>query len=126
MKKLLALIILLFPMQAFAIGNPSGSVQSTVAEATRVLKSSGGSLISFLATSGAAAGYVLFFDATAAPANGTVTPKLCYILPANTTLSGNFQTIPLPFNTGIVMEFSSTGCFTATSSATAFLVGQAQ
>ena len=128
MKKLIAILCLLsFP--AFAvqtIGQPITSVQSTVAEASHVLKASAGYLNGFGATSGASAGYVLFFDAATAPANGTVTPKLCYYLPATSTTGASWQTYPVQFNTGIVVEFSTTGCFTATSSTTAFFSAQVQ
>ena len=126
MRKILFLLALLMPVQAFALGNPVVSVQSSVAEASHVLKASSGSLLGFSATSGASAGYVLFFDATSAPSNGTVTPKLCYYLPATNTIGASWVNFPIAFQSGIVVEFSTTGCFTATSSATAFFNAQVQ
>lgn len=129
MSKLLTLILLLmaFPAQATTpIGIPIVSIQSATAEASHVLKASPGQLYGFSATSGASAGYVLFFDAVSAPANGTVTPKLCYSLGATGTTGASWLQYPIPFNTGIVVEFSTTGCYTATSSATAFFNAQVQ
>ena len=131
MKKLLAYVGVgvLVALPAYAvqtIGQPIVAIQSTAAEASHVLKNSQGYLNGFSATSGASAGYVLFFDATTAPANGAVTPKLCYQLPANQTTGASWLTYPVPFNNGIVIEFSTTGCFTATSSSTAFFSAQIQ
>lgn len=70
-------------------------------------------------TSGASAGYLLVFDAIAIPADGAVTPKLCRAVAANATLSTTFSS-PAAFRNGIVMVFSTTGCYTKTASATAF------
>ena len=123
---LLIAALLLFSAQAFALGNPVVSVQSTVAESSHILKSTAGSLFGFSATSGASAGYVLFFDAISNPNDGTVTPKLCYQLPANSTIGASWINYPIAFSTGIVVEFSSTGCFTKTDSNTAFFSAQVQ
>ena len=76
------------------------------------------------ATTGASAGYVMLFDATSAPSNGSVTPLYCYQLPANSTISVNYSPTELSYANGIVIEFSTTGCFTATSSNTAFFSAQ--
>lgn len=111
---------------ANVLGNPITAVQSTVAEGSRVFKASPGLLNSFSATSGASAGYVMFFDAITAPADGTVTPKLCYSVAANTTVRDNFGSFSVPFTTGIVSVFSTTGCYTKTVSATAFFSAQVQ
>jgi len=124
---LIALVLaLILPAQAYALGNPVVSVQSTVAESSHVLKATAGSLFGFSATSGASAGYVLLFDAATAPNDGTVTPKLCYSIPASSTTGASWIDYPLAFNTGIVAVFSTTGCFTKTASATAFFNAQVQ
>lgn len=127
MKKLLLLLILiLFPLQAFAIGNPLLSAQSSSAESSHVLKSSAGSLLGLIVTAGASAGYVLVYDAKTAPSNGTVTPVLCFYMPATSTIVEAWETHPLAFNNGIVAVFSTTGCFSQTTSSTAFIHGQVQ
>lgn len=100
-------------------------VVSSAAEGSHVLKSSAGSLIAFIATSGASAGYVLLFDATSAPADGVVTPVECLSIPATSTLGFSAPT-PVTFATGITIVFSTTGCFSKTISATAFFSAQVQ
>lgn len=97
---------------------------TTVASSTLVVKASAGNLFGYNIVSGAVAGYVMFFDATTAPADGTVTPKMCFALAANASIQAD-RDIPIRFTTGITMVFSSTGPFTKTASATAFLAGDA-
>lgn len=123
---LAAAVLWTFPAHASAIGNPIVSVQSAAAEASHVLKASPGVLNGFSVTSGASAGYILLFDAVTAPSNGSVTPRFCYQIPASSTLAASWLSYPVPFTTGIVIEFSTTGCFTAASSATAFFSAQVQ
>lgn len=102
-------------------------VVSSAAEASHVLKASPGNLYSLTVTSGASAGFVLLFNLTAAPANGAVTPQNCVVIAANSTVSiGAGGDPPSAYSVGIVAEFSTTGCFTATSSATAFFAGNVQ
>lgn len=133
MKKLSLFIVSFFAIllslsaNAASLGNPIVSVYSTAAEASHVLKSTGGLLNGFSATTSTTGGYVLLFDATALPANGAVTPKLCYYVPSYPqTMGATWLTYPVPFNNGIVIAFSTTGCFTLTASATAFFNAQVQ
>jgi hypothetical protein len=105
--------------------NPSPQTVTTVAAGSLVLKASSGALYGFTVTSGASAGYVLVFDAVAAPADGTVTPAMCYKIAATSTISMPYNP-PALFATGITVVFSTTGCFTKTVSATAFISGQVQ
>lgn len=72
-------------------------------------------------TSGASAGYVLVFDSTTVPADGAVTPARCVPLAANTGIELNWRASPIMFRNGMVVVFSTTGCFTKTASATAFI-----
>lgn len=99
-------------------------VVSAAAEGSHVLKASAGNLYSLVVTSGAAAGYVMVFNATSAPADGAVTPAECVVVAANSTVSINFQGVPEAYATGITAVFSTTGCFTKTISATAFFSGK--
>jgi hypothetical protein len=103
------------------------AVLSAAAEANHILKGSPGNLYNAYATS-TVAGYLLIFDATTAPADGAVTPKDC--IPGALTQSGiyaasiNYNPGPVEiFTTGITASWSSTGCFTKTASATAFIHG---
>jgi len=130
MKKLLAFIFLLLSVSpALAtppLGNPIVSVQSAAEEGNHVLKATPGWLNGFDATTDTTAGYVLFFDATSDPSDGSVMPKLCFVLPATQTTGASWLTYPVPFDNGIIIVFSTTGCFTKTESATAFFSAQVQ
>ena len=129
-KNLLALFaFLLLSAQAQAqtspiLGNPIASAQTATAAASLVAKATGGQLYAFSGTAGASAGYFLIFDATSAPSNGTVTPKFCYPVAIGGNFDKSWGAYPVPFQNGIVIEFSTTGCFSATSSSTAFITAQ--
>lgn len=70
--------------------------------------------------------WVMVFNTTSLPANGAITPLKCYPVPTNTTsYSAAFPT-PVIFATGITIGVSTTGCFTQTASAHAFISGDAQ
>jgi hypothetical protein len=100
---------------------------SAALEASRVIKSSAGNLYGLNVTA-TAAGYIMIFDATAAPADGAVTPKWVMPLAAGSGFSGppSGTPIAMSFSTGIVAVYSSTGPFTKTASATAFISGSAR
>lgn len=108
--------------------SPNGQGTQTTQVVTSAVASSissGGGIYleGFSVTSGASAGYVLVFNTAGAPVDGAVTPKQCYVLAANSTLDKVFY--PRPFNmtaVGVTIVFSTTGCFTKTASATAFMV----
>lgn len=102
-------------------------VVSTAAEGSHVLKASAGNLYGVYATVGASAGYLMVFNATSAPADGAVTPLVCVPVAANQVTSFSFPGgVPARFGTGITAVFSTTGCFTKTISATAFISGMVQ
>jgi hypothetical protein len=100
-----------------------GIMSATTAVASNlVVNGSNANLLYLNVVSGASAGYVMVFNATSAPADGAVTPTLCYTLAANSTLTITYESTAQPyFGTGIVVVFSTTGCFTKTASATAFI-----
>jgi len=91
-----------------------------------VLKTGTAVLAGMNVTTGAAAGYVLVFDAAAVPADGAVAPLRCLPVAANTGVDINFRGSPLKFDAGAVVVFSTTGCYTKTASATAFIAGDIQ
>lgn len=76
-------------------------------------------------TTGATAGFFLVLNAAADPGNGAVTPTKCVQVAANTTvgISADPDTA-WDFPAGVVLVFSTTGCFTETQSATAFFSWQ--
>jgi hypothetical protein len=65
------------------------------------------------------------FDAAAAPADGAVTPRRVWSIPAGGTLEVGFPT-PLRMAVGAVLVFSSTGPFlkTTNSGSNAFMTGE--
>jgi hypothetical protein len=102
-------------------------VVSTAVESSHILKASAGNLYDAYVTTGATAGFLLIFNATSAPANGTVAPQDCLPVAANSQVSLFTNGAPPEgFTTGITAVFSSTGCFTQTLSATAFFHGRVQ
>jgi hypothetical protein len=101
-------------------------IVSAAAEASHLIKGAPGNLYSLYVTTGASAGYVMTFNANAAPADGPATPVECVVAPANSTISISFNGPPDIYSLGIVAVFSSTGCFIKTASPTAFFKARAQ
>jgi len=100
-------------------------IPSTAAESSHILKASAGSLFGVSVTA-TVAGYLMLFNAVAAPADGAVTPVKCYVVPANTSVGVSWGSYAAAFGTGIVAVYSTTGCFVKTASATAFISGEVQ
>ena len=71
------------------------------------------------ASSSSTAGWFMVFDATTVPADGPVVPKFCRAAAAGASVSLVFVN-PAAFRNGIVLVFSTTGCYVKTSSPTAF------
>jgi hypothetical protein len=76
-------------------------------------------------TTGAVAGYFMLLNAAADPGNGAVQPAKCIAVAANSTgvMSPDANT-QWDFPKGIVLVFSTTGCFVETQSATAYFSWQ--
>ena len=112
-------------------GASAASKGQTGALATSLtLKSAAGTLYSFNAvadsTLNAAAWYLIIEDATSW-GTGAQTPAKCYYVPAGqSTFGGTFASNGVAFATGITVGVSTTGCFTVTSSAHAFISGDYQ
>lgn len=96
--------------------------QTAVAAGSLILKASAGNVYGYEVCAGASAGYLMLFDSATVPADGTVTPRRVHAIAANASLSRSFNP-PLRCATGITLVFSTTGPFTKTISATAFLAG---
>lgn len=102
---------------------PATPTVSAVLEGSHVLKAIPGCLLAVYATvDSTTTGYLMTFNSTTVPADGAVTPIECvYISAAPASLGLNFAPLPPEwYSTGIVVVFSSTGCFTKTVSAHAF------
>ena len=135
MKRIVAglLLLLAFAAPSFA-ANPAAPidvVRSGSAVSSVVLKTcTAPAVCDFFdayATTGATAGFLMVFDAASAPSDGAVTPKACIAVPINSTVGiavGQWPTVP--YQTGVVLVFSTTGCFTKTANTTAFLSGRVQ
>jgi len=109
----------------FGGGSVSTAVTPTAAS-TLVAKSSAGSLYGVSVTP-TVNGYVMIFNATSAPADGTVSPPRCVAAASNQTTTVSFRSgPPMALSTGITIVFSSTGCFTKTASTTAHIVADYQ
>lgn len=103
---------------------------SSVLAANRVVKAAPGKLYGFNvsadATLAGAAWWIMIYDATAAPADGTVTPRKCYAMASGATQFSMSFNDPLQFGVGIVIGVSTTGCFSKTESVHAFISGDFQ
>lgn len=96
---------------------------SVALEASHQIKGSNGNLYWLTITIGATSGWLLLFDATAAPADGAGVTPLYAVPVASDGTSGfasmEIQDLPMHFANGISAVFSTTGPFTKTASATA-------
>jgi hypothetical protein len=125
-KLAVALFALLAACQAVPAYAAAAVSSSTTAVSSLVVKTSPGSLnrVSAIAT---ATGYLLVLDATAAPGDGAIaagTLLRCFSMQAaNTTIIPSFFAPDgsITYINGLVLVFSSTGCFSKTASATAFI-----
>jgi hypothetical protein len=124
MRAALVLFALCVPAAAQQVGiawrvSPS-------AEACRVFAGVSARLFSYQVSTGASAGYIMVFDATAAPADGAVTPALPSVQIAASSTYNFSPTNPALFANGVTICFSTTGPFSKTASATAMLGAQVQ
>jgi hypothetical protein len=102
-------------------------VQTATLASNLVVKGSSGYLYSFEVAADstllAADWWLMIFDATTLPADGAVTPAKCYHMVSGTPGFSWGLSSPQVFLTGIVIGVSTTGCFTKTASAHAFIAG---
>lgn len=102
---------------------PGVSVAQTSAAASSLAaKTSAGSVVS-ISGSAASGSYIMLFNATSAPSDGSVTPLKCW---GPMAAAGPFSLAwgvgpVLTMSTGITVVSSSTGCFTKTATNAAFL-----
>lgn len=102
---------------------------SAAAEGNHVFCTGPCNLYGFHVTIGATSGFVLLFDATTDPSDGAVLPKKCYPVTSNGTsgfVSAFWGNDPARMQTGLVMSFSTSGCFTKTEGTGAYFSGEAK
>lgn len=109
-------------MSNLLFGVPIGK-QSAAAVSSLVVLNVPGSVNFIQCNNGAAAGYLMVFDAITAPVDGAVTPLLAFAMAANSTLTFAVDP-PVKFTTGCTLVYSSTGPNTKTASATAYFVAR--
>lgn len=108
--------------------NPSNAAAAGItpavspsAESNRAFCSAACNVWSLYVTTGAAAGFLMTFNATSAPADGAVTPVECVQVAASSSVALSFASGPPDrYATGMTAVYSTTGCFNKTASATAF------
>jgi hypothetical protein len=104
--------------------------QSSALASNLVVENAAGNLYSFEvsadSTLSGAAWWLMIYDATSAPADGAVTPAKCFAYPSGATGASYAFPTPVAFTTGITIAVSTTGCFTKTASAHAFIAGDFQ
>jgi hypothetical protein len=110
--------------------SPIAAISTAALAANQIVLSGAGNLNSFEvsadATLSAAPWWIMIFDATAAPADGAVTPKKCFAQASGVTSYAAAFPAPIAFGTGITIGVSTTGCFTKTASVHAFISGDAK
>lgn len=118
------------PSPSAASANALAPVVTAAVATSEVIKASAGNLYSFDVsvdtTLSPSPWWILILNATSDPGNGSVTPLKCYAMPSNTTNFSAAFPMPVAFSTGIVIVASTTGCFTETTSAHAFISGDAR
>jgi hypothetical protein len=124
--KIRVLALLAMAVSAPALAQQSRTTAGTAVSSGFLVKAGTAIVAGINITSGATGGYMMLFDSATVPADGAVTPKKCVPVAANTGLDINWRASPLYFQQGLVVVFSTTGCFTKTSSATAFISGDIQ
>ena len=72
-------------------------------------------------TLSAAAWWIMIFNTTTVPANGTVAPDKCYPMGSGETRLTGAWPLPVVFGGGVTILVSTTGCFTKTASTHAYI-----
>lgn len=96
----------------------AGAYSSAAAESNHVV--TGQHYVQSIYAWSSVAGYLMTFDATSVPADGAVTPKECIPVPAGSYGAHELVATQDNYGAGLVLVYSTTGCFTKTASATAF------
>jgi hypothetical protein len=108
-------------------GAAATPVVSTSTTGSLVLKAAPGCILSLYVTSAGSAGYFMQFNSATVPADGTVAPRNCIYVPANTTMGLNWAPQPPEWNSaGISVAFSTVGCQSKTLTGIAFIHGLVQ
>lgn len=106
--------------------NPTTPIACTSLCANLVVKNSAGNLYSFEvaadSTLSGAAWWIMVYNATSAPGDGSVTPIKCYAAPSGATnFNAAFTSGGIALSTGITIGVSTNGCYTKAASIHAFI-----
>jgi hypothetical protein len=126
MKRWALAAFLLLAGPASAQFDPTQSTTNAAtptAAASLIVKTGPGGFFTGYAISGTA-GYLMAFDATAVPADGAVSPIAVCAQAVGVGCFIDLEPQGIPFTNGLVLVYSSTGPFTKTASATAFINAQ--
>jgi hypothetical protein len=99
------------------------SISSPAVEASRLACTASCNVYSVYVTTGATAGFFMTFPGTTNPPaspGGAVVPTDCVAVPAGATAALDYSGTNEPFSGGLVVAFSTTGCFVYNGSNTAF------
>jgi hypothetical protein len=109
------------PLATASVTNGIIPGASSASEGSRVIDVGQHSLYSLYVTTGAVPGYLMTFNARSIPADGSVAPVECLPVAANSRAGIDYGFGPPDsYLDGIVVVFSTTGCFTKTENSTAF------
>ena len=109
------------PATSSALANGT-RVNSTAYEAYRICKTSAGVLVSLFGYNSGGAGWIQLFDSATLPADGAF-PVATFAVPGTANFSLDVAVLGLPFTTGIVAVFSSTGPTKTLGTASVFFTG---
>lgn len=129
-----ALALAIFGVSPLAIAaDTMKPIVSSAAEGSHVFCASSCILRSLYVTTGAVSGYLMTFNTTTPPADGSLDgtpghekPIECLPAAAASMLGIDFGETADVYSTGLTAVFSTTGCFTKTLSGTAFFKGRVQ
>jgi hypothetical protein len=99
------------------------SISSPALEASRLVCTASCNVYSMYVTTGATAGYFMTFPGTTNPPaspGGAVVPTDCVSVPAGATAALDYSGTNEPFSGGLVVAFSTTGCFVYNASPSVF------
>lgn len=104
-----------------ALAPPITPVVTPALAGSLIIAAAPTSLMSIDIATGGVPGWLMLFNQTTVPADGVVTPLKAYPVAANSSLRVRFNPGGLAFSVGCVAVFSTTGPFTKTLNASAFI-----
>lgn len=106
----------------YVIADPSGLAAATILytsaalEGSKVVSATPIIISGLVVTTSSTAGYLMVWNQATVPADGAVTPALCFYIPSSPSSTG--YAINFKGSTAASIAFSTTGCYSKTISAT--------